>query len=278
MASRAITLERGTDRALARLLRALAHDPADEETSSEAEEGWRDLSTQRFFERLPPWLELEDRTVLDVGCGGGSTCLELARMGARAVGADIQPVTAATERLEREPELRDRCEFRQVESLRDLGDRRFDVVLSQDSFEHYADPEGFVFQLVEPVAPGGLVVIGFGPLWKSPLGGHIDFMTSLPWAHLLFPERVIMAERRRFRPDEDATRFEDILGGLNRMTLTRFTRIMDATGLERLSLDTNRGRHPAMKAFRPLAAIPPLREYFTSNVYGVWRKPGADAE
>jgi len=50
----------------------------------------------------------------------------------------------------------------------------------------------------------GLLVIGFSPLWKAPYGGHIRFMTKLPWAHLIFPEEVIMAERRRFRPDEEA--------------------------------------------------------------------------
>jgi SAM-dependent methyltransferase len=211
VASGAITLE-GRDRALARLFRALARDPADEDTSSEVEERWRDLSTERFLARLPSWLEFEGRTVLDVGCGRGSTCLALARMGAHAVGGDIQPVTAAEKRLEREPELAGRCDFHQVESLRELGDGRFDIVLSQDSFEHYADPERFVFELVESIVPGGLVVIGFGPLWKAPFGGHINFMTRLPWAHLLFPERVIMAERRRFRPDEDARRFEDMPG------------------------------------------------------------------
>jgi len=43
-------------------------------------------------------------------------------------------------------------------------------------------------------------------------------MTPLPWAHLLFPESVIMNERKRFRPDENANKFEEVKGGLNKMT------------------------------------------------------------
>jgi SAM-dependent methyltransferase len=265
-----------TDRAATRLLHLVGfHDPTSEPVrrAEDDEAEWRDESARRFLKRLPPWLDFSGKTVLDVGCGGGSMCLHLARSGAaKAVGVDIQSVAGAEARLEREPELAARCEFRQIDSLSDLGDRRFDAVISQDSFEHYADPERFVFELIEPLVPGGLLVIGFGPLWKAPLGGHIGYMTSIPWAHLLFPERVIMAERRRFRPEEDPARYEEIRGGLNKMTFARFRRIMASTGLEQVSLETNRGDHPAVKAFRLLRALRPLREYFTSNVYGVWRK------
>jgi len=267
------------DRALVRIFRlAGARDPRDENTERAVEEKWRNESALRFLRRLPGEIDVRGKSVLDVGCGDGSMCLHLARIGAaRVLGVDIQTVSKGQARLEAEPELRSRCELRRIDGLEELAGERFDLVLSQDSFEHYADPERFVFDLIEPVAPGGLLLIGFGPLWKAPLGGHIDYMTRLPWAHLLFPERVIMAERRRYRPDEHATCFEEIRGGLNRMTLARFRRIMGSTGLELVALETNRSDHPAFKAFRVLAAARPLREYFTSNVYGVWRKPAAGA-
>ena len=263
------------DRVLGRIFRmAGARDPADENTEREVEEAWRNKSAVRFLERIPVDVDVRGKSVLDVGCGDGSMCLHLARIGAgRVLGVDIQTVWKGEARLDAEPELRERCELRRIDSLDELRGEQFDLVLSQDSFEHYSDPEHFVFELIAPVAPGGLLLVGFGPLWKAPLGGHIDYMTRLPWAHLLFPERVIMAERRRYRPDEDAGRFEEIRGGLNKMTLARFLRIMDRTGLELVALETNRSDHPAFKAFRALATVKPLREYFTSNVYGVWRKP-----
>jgi hypothetical protein len=125
--------------------------------------------------------------------------------------------------------------------------------------------------------PGGEIAIGFGPLWESPWGGHIDFMTRLPWAHLVFPEQVILAERRRFRPEENPTRFEEIRGGLNRMTLARFLETMERSGLEKRFLATNQSdgaRSPARRAFiggmRLGSRLPPLREYCSMNVYSVW--------
>ena len=99
-------------------------------------------------------------------------------------------------------------------------------------------------------------------------------MTPIPWVHLLFPEDVIMAERRRFRPDEDAERFEDIRGGLNRMTLERFRTIMASSGLECVMFETNVSDHPAVRVMRMLRRLPPLREYCTVNVYSIWRNPG----
>ncbi len=171
------------------------------------------------------------------------------------------------------PSLAERFEFFQTDgSLDELGGRQFDLVLSKDSFEHYANPEAFVSHIIEHIAPGGELAIGFGPLWKSPFGGHIDFMTPLPWAHLLFPEDVIMAERRRFRPEEDARRFEEIKGGLNKMTLRRFRQVMEATGFERRYFATNVSDNPGVKAMRVGSRLPGLREYLTANVYSIWAK------
>jgi SAM-dependent methyltransferase len=149
-------------------------------------------------------------------------------------------------------------------------------VLSKDTFEHVGDPEGYIAEMRRLAAPGGLIVIGFGPLWKSPFGGHIDFMTGMPWAHLLFPEGVIMQERRRFRPDEDARRFEDIKGGLNRMTLERFETIMAGSGLRCRSFATNRSDSRLVQLMKAPSALPAQREYFTSNVYGVWDELAAE--
>jgi hypothetical protein len=82
-----------------------------------------------------------------------------------------------------------------------------------------------------------------------------------------------MAERRRFRPEENAADFSEIVGGLNKMALARFHRILGSTHFEPVYLETNVGDHRALKLFRPLAHIPGLREYFTISVYSVWQKP-----
>lgn len=230
-------------------------------------------STRRFLRRLPADLDVRGRSVLDLGCGLGETCIVLAQQGARRVlGVDIGNVDANRSILrERYPQLEAIVEFRGVgiEAGR-LGDERFDIVLSKDTFEHVGDPEGYVEEMKAALAPGGLVVIGFGPLWKSPFGGHIDFMSPMPWAHLLFPEDAIMEERRRFRPEEDARRFEDIKGGLNRMTLERFEGIMARSGLRRRAVAINQSDGRLVGLMKAPSRVPALREYFTSNVYGIW--------
>jgi SAM-dependent methyltransferase len=231
-------------------------------------------STARFFARFKGRLDVEGKSVLDVGCGRGAACVGAARRGAaRVVGVDLDIASQTRELIAGDPELAARIELvRSAGTLEELGSETFDVVLSKDCFEHYADPECFVHVMGRLVRPGGSLAIGFGPLWKSPTGGHIEYMTRLPWAHLLFPEDVIMAERKRFRPAEDARSFEEIRGGLNKMTLARFLEIMRSTGLEQVYLETNVSDHPAVRAMKQLAHVRPLRELFTTNVYGIWRK------
>lgn len=235
-----------------------------------------DASTERFFARFGSVLELRGRTVLDIGCGTGSVCIAAARQGAgRVVGIDMQLVDVASNRLRVcHPDLAPVVEFLETRgSLEELGSETFDVIFSKDSFEHYADPERFVHVITRFLAPGGSLVIGFGPLWKAPTGGHIDYMTRLPWAHLVFPEQVIMQERRRFRPDEDAERFEDIVGGLNKITLRRFRSMMASSGLDCTYFATNVSDNPVVRVMSALGRIPPLRELLTINVYSIWRKP-----
>jgi SAM-dependent methyltransferase len=265
-----------------RLFHAVCMQPDPEELSDATLEGewWSDhiAADERFFDRMPD-LSFEGKSVLDYGCGGGHTCVVLAQRGARRVlGVDLQGVSLATRQLRNHyPELADRVEFRQIASADDIGDERFDIVLSKNSFEHVGDPRRYVADMTRLLAPGGVLAIGFGGLWKSPYGGHVQFMTKLPWSHLLFPEEVILRERKRFRPDEDPTCFEEIRGGLNRMTLGRFQAIMAETGLEPTYFEVNRNDRKIARALDAFSRVPGLREYFAFSVHTVWREPIADA-
>ena len=226
-----------------------------------------------FFSRFGERFDLNGKTVLDVGCGYGSSCFYMALNGAkRVVGVDTDEHRLAFAKAKLGSEyasLGDAVEFRTAGA--GDGDERFDVVLSQNSFQHYGDPEAVFERMTASLKPDGVMLIGFGPLWKSPYGGPIEFMTRLPWAHLMFPERVIMRERRRFRPDEEAETFSEIRGGMNKMTLRRFLGIVRDAGLRFERLRTNAGGGPRMRAFGALRWIPFLREYFTVNVYGIVR-------
>jgi SAM-dependent methyltransferase len=243
--------------------------------SVEAELEYQDGSLRRFLGRFDPPLVFARRTVLDVGCGGAVLCVEAARLGAEHVtGVDLNTDLARVYLKRQDARLVASVALVETTGdLSELGDQRFDMILSKDSFEHYDDPEDFVTTIAERLHPGGELVIGFGPLWKSPLGGHINYMTPLPWAHLLFSEEVVMAERRRFRPDENARTWSEIRGGLNQMSLRRFERIIETSGLERMYFATNVSDNRVVKAMNAVSKVPGLREFFTTNVYTVLRKP-----
>jgi 2-polyprenyl-3-methyl-5-hydroxy-6-metoxy-1,4-benzoquinol methylase len=232
-------------------------------------------SLERFMRRFGKTLDFSGRSLLDVGCGSGVLCIAAARQGARAVvGIDLH-ISAARKLLqERGQDVADRVTFVQADGTLDaLEGRRFDVVVSKDSFEHYADPESFMHSISAKLTPGGELIIGFGPLWKSPWGAHIEFMTKVPWVHLIFPEEVITTERRRFRPEEDAKRFEAVRGGLNKMTLARFESMVASSGLQSVYFETNVSDSKVIKAMKLLSRIPPLREYFTQSIFTILRKP-----
>jgi SAM-dependent methyltransferase len=240
-------------------------------------------SASEFVGRLPGDLDVTGKSVLDVGCGGGYLCIELARRGARrALGVDIaeEPVRLARSQGSREPAaVAEALEFRHYGGdLAALGSERFDVVVSKDSFEHYGadpdtpSPEEMVRQMVDRLAPGGIIAIGFGPLWKGPTGGHID--TWFPWAHLIFPEAVIFDEFRRVRPPGKTARTFEEGVGVNRMTLARFRSIMEGARLECIGLETNVSDNPAVKLMGVVSHVPGLTEYLTANVYSLWRASG----
>jgi SAM-dependent methyltransferase len=232
-------------------------------------------STRKWLDRFGDRLDFTGKTVLDVGCGSGRLAVEVARLGAAHVtGIDVDD-TAATQQmvLGRFPDVAERITFVSTSGdLSELGDAEFDLVISKDSMEHYPDPERFVPLMAAHLAPAGQLAIGFGPLWKSPYGAHIEYMTPLPWVHLFFSEGTILAERKRFRPHENPSHWSEIRGGLNQMTYKRFVEIMSASELDPAWMSTNVSDSRAVKILARMRAVPPLREYCTVSVYGIWQR------
>lgn len=262
-----------TDRLLQAAFRLLCHAPVPTPVHHDTRYfQWRLGEAETFLARFGDRLDLRGTHVLDYGCGFGSTCVVLAQRGAaQVVGTDTDHdrLAFSTTIVQTDyPHLRDRVAFVPPDAL---GAARFDVVISQDCFEHYADPVAILQTIRGHLTDTGRVLIGFSPLWKSPSGGHIGYMTRVPWAHLLFPERVIMRERRRYRPDEDAQTFAEMRGGLNHMTYAKFLATIQASGYRIDALATNVSRHPARYAVNAIRHLPGCFEYFTKNLYAIVR-------
>lgn len=199
---------------------------------------------------FPDLLEfLRDKTVLDFGCGHGDQAGALAALGINIVGLDTNVSTIERAKV-RHPG---------VEFLTSLGDRKFDVIISQDAMEHFPDPAGALEAMKRALNPGGRILMTFGPLWFSPYGAHMHFFCPVPWLHLIFRESTVMAVRAKYRSD-GARRYEEVESGLNKMSLAKFERLIARAGLT-----MERRRYHGIKGL-PLDRIPIVRELGTNLV------------
>ncbi len=164
--------------------------------------------------------KLEGKTVVDFGCGRGDQTLEMARRGAAlAIGIDIREDQLEIGRRRALAEgLDDKCLFTASMS------EPVDIIVSIDAFEHFDDPAGIFRIMSSLLRPGGELLVSFGPTWYHPLGGHI--FSVFPWAHLIFSEEALMRWRSMVKK-EYLTRFKDVSGGLNQMSIKRFKQLCD---------------------------------------------------
>jgi SAM-dependent methyltransferase len=199
------------------------------------------------------WREIEGKVVLDFGCGPGDEAVEMARRGARRViGLDIRDdlLRAARARAARAG-IADRCTFTTH------ADGPVDVITALDSFEHFDDPAGVLVAMHGLLGPGGRVRVSFGPTWYHPLGGHL--FSVFPWAHLVFTERALIRWRSDFKSD-GATRFREVEGGLNGMTVRRFEKLIERSPLRFAAFEA-----VPIRKLRALAG-PLTRELTTASV------------
>jgi SAM-dependent methyltransferase len=159
------------------------------------------------------------KVVVDFGCGEGDDAIEMARRGAaRVIGVDIREDVLQTARAKAAAAgVGEICRFGFS------AEEPADFVISLDAFEHFEAP-GEILRLMDALLkPGGEVLVSFGPTWYHPLGGH--FFSIFPWAHLIFSETALIRWRSDFKSD-GATRFGEVAGGLNQMTIARFEEVV----------------------------------------------------
>ena len=197
------------------------------------------------------WDLTRDKEVLDFGCGPGAEAVEIAEHGARhVIGIDLrQRWLELGAELAVAQGVADRCTF-----AREWKDP-VDLIVSLDSFEHFADPAGVLAHMRGLLRPGGKVLAAFGPTWYHPLGGHI--YSVFPFSHLLFSERALVRWRAMHKSDGATTIAES---GLNKMTIRRFIRLVEASPLRFASFE--------LLPIRPLRLIANrlTREFTTAAV------------
>ena len=176
--------------------------------------------------------DLRDKTILDFGCGNGSEAIELARRGQarKVIGLDTRESALARARLAAaKAGVSDRCAFVTT------TDEPVDMIVSLDGFEHFDDPAQALLAMRALLKSDGNVRVAFGPTWFHPYGGHL--FSVFPWAHLLFTETALIRWRADFKSD-GATRFREVEGGLNQLTIRRFKKLIRQSPFEVTALET----------------------------------------
>ena len=236
-----------------RLLAALSRDPVlpdyDANSGPESVEGAVD-DLRDVFQEFDA--TIRGKRVLDYGCGRGRQVVRMAQLGACVFGLDSREHVLAAGR--------DTAHRYGVDAqFGTCATGAFDIVLSKNSMEHFGDPAGALREMAGFLAPNGRILISFSPPWYAPYGGHMQFFCRVPWAHLLFPESTVMRVRARYRSD-GATCHAEVEGGLNKMSVARFERLVRASHLRVAYC-----RYDTVKRL-PVARVPVLRELFINRI------------
>ena len=221
----------------------------------------------------------KDKSVLDIGCGAAGKSIYYASLGARrVVGLDvIERYREEAMELARRKGFEDRFEFVCADAARTgFESGIFDTVIMNDAAEHVAKPETVLRECLRLLSPGGRLYLNFPPYYH-PYGAHLSDAVAIPWVHVLFSEKTLIAAYKRLvagLPDAEqriALRVSTRPGGgeylsyINRMTIRRFDKILRDLPAERAYYS----EEPLRGFLRPLARLPFLREFFVKMVVTV---------
>jgi 2-polyprenyl-6-hydroxyphenyl methylase/3-demethylubiquinone-9 3-methyltransferase len=158
------------------IIRAMNADPLELQKFSDLAHRWWDPTSEfRPLHEINPlrleWINarapLRDKTVLDVGCGGGILAESMAKKGASVTGIDLSEKALKVADLHSlESGIAIRYEAIAAEELAAREPARFDVVTCMEMLEHVPDPAAIVQACATLVKPGGHVF--FSTLNRNP--------------------------------------------------------------------------------------------------------------
>jgi cyclopropane fatty-acyl-phospholipid synthase-like methyltransferase len=224
---------------------------------------------EKLCSRFGSAFDVAGKRVLEVGCGEGDLAICMAEAQAQVTALDIDGARIKTADSKRQAHARTGVMFVEADFLRFESDVSFDRIVALESLEHIAAPERFLAKMRSLLAPEGKILSIWGPTWRSPFGAHLTEFTKIPWVHLVFPEPVVLAVRRaKYRPTDLAMRYEDVRGGLNRMTIARFRECVAQAGLtlERLEINPQFKGRPIDALNRFATGFPGVGEFFSHTV------------
>ena len=225
------------------------------------------------------------KRVLEIGCGLGRRSIEIAQAGGNSTGIDISEgciVHAQSQRQALDPEVAGRLVFRQC-AVEQVESAAFDIVISEDTFEHIVDVPQAIATIKEKLAIGGRAYIGFGPLYHSPYGDHGWLQNSLPfgslpWSHLFLSRQATY----KLVGKKIGQKFTDTINwpylALNQHTSSQYIQMFNNSGLKIVSISTTKHRRAIGKVFDAMAKLPFLGKYFTDGIYCILERVSENSQ
>jgi ubiquinone/menaquinone biosynthesis C-methylase UbiE len=237
----------------------------------------------------------KDKVVLEIGCGHGGVSCFWASLGAkRVVGIDLGEDNFVHGR-ELARELGLPVELVRMDATRmTFADASFDVVIADNSFEHFSAPADVMREAHRVLRPGGVLVVPTFSSILSKWGLHLKLGLKIPWANLVFEEETIVEALRRQaerRPqildwypglkNPEARRVRDVrqFGDLNDVTHRTFLEMARDTGFEVKTFIVHGTRLGRVLSFAaPALKTTRVMDVLSTAASAVLRKVGSQTE
>lgn len=269
-------------RILARLNRFFPRAPRPLYFDVDAYQRWLENSGQDLYDHFySRYADFGGKSILDLGCGYGGKIITYGRHGASLLcGIDFNQVVLrkAKSHVGRTG-LSAQFVGANATTL-PFPDSTFDVVISDDGFDHFKRPRAVLDEIRRILRPGGIGLVSFVP-YRSTECSHMAEYLRLPWHHLLFSRRAIrqaldlVAAYDRSKSSDQASQRSDVAGvfatfenQLSRLTMKQFKqKLLGLAGVRLVRL-----RKQSRNWARPLTYLPGINEFFTDCVYCVLTK------
>ena len=141
--------------------------------------------------------------ILEIGCGhGGISCFYAVNGAENVVGIDFNKRNLKTadnfaKKLENYVGAKSRkdlpVQFMEMDASKlDFDDGSFDIVLADNAFEHFMEPEKVMKEASRVLKKGGQLIVPIFSSWWSKNGLHLKHGIKVPWANLFLSEKSIL--------------------------------------------------------------------------------------